>query len=225
VGGEMNGHRVDIGDAIRFGWEVTKANLGRVVVLTLAAVLAEVIPSQISKSLSLSSPGLASLFSIAGSVITVLVSIGVLRISLRLHDGQPVSLRDLFIADWSLFWRFVGTAILFALIIGIGLILLVIPGIILGVRYRFCGYFVVDRNARPLAALTQSAAATNGVRWQIFLLGIVLFFLNVLGALLLGVGLLVTAPLSYIAWARVYRTLTAEGGGTAPQPAVARARE
>lgn len=200
--------RVDAGATIRYGWEVTKANLSLIVVLVIVAALATGIPSGIAESLERPAPGLAALFRLASSILSIVVGIGALRISLRLHDGQEVALRDLFAVDWSTFWRYAVATFLYSLIVAVGLVLFVIPGIILAVRYLFFGYFVVEKGARPVAALAQSSAATEGVRWDLFVFVLVLLLLNILGALLLLIGLLITVPVSYLASARVYRTLT-----------------
>lgn len=168
---QMDTRAFQVGDAIRFGWETTKANLNLVVVLTLVAALATAIPSGIAEGLNKTAPALAALFSLAGTVIS--------------------------------------------LIVGVGLILLVVPGIIFAVRYVFYGYAVVDRNAAPMDALAQSAAATKGVWGTVSLFGLAVLLLTILGALALGVGLLVTTPISVLAAAWVYRRLAG------PPPAAA----
>lgn len=211
----MEARSIDVGEAIRHGWEATKANFSSLAVLVIVAGLLTGIPSWMAETLKESSPGLSFLFRSMGFVVSMLLGIGALRVSLRVHDGQPVSLQHLFIADWPLFWRYVLATLLYGLVVGIGLILLVIPGVVLGVRHVFYGYFILERGARPVEALGQSAAATEGVRWKIFLLMVLLFVLNVVGAALLLVGLLVTIPLTYLTGAWVYRSLT---GGTVVQP-------
>jgi hypothetical protein len=211
-----NGKTFEIGDAIRFGWEKTKANLNLVVVLTLAAALATGIPSAIAEGLKDSAPALSGLFRIASSVISLIVGVGVTRISLRLHDGGTATVRDLFTVEGPLLWRYFLASLLYALIVAVGTILLVIPGIIFAVRYVFYGYAVVDRGALPMESMRQSAEATKGVWGNVSLFGLVLILLNILGAILLGVGLLLTAPTSAIAAAWVYRRLTGTAPATVP---------
>lgn len=212
----MDARMLDIGETVRFAWERTRTNLGLLVGLTVVAGISTIIPSSIAEWLQQPSPGLSALFRLIAFIISMLVSVGGVRIGLKIHDGQPVAVRDLFTADWSLFWRYVVASFLYSLVFGIGLILLVIPGIILGVRYFFYGYFVLERGARPVQSLAQSAAATAGVRWDVFLFIGVLLLLVVLGAILLGVGLLVTVPMAYIAAARAYRMLTKATPTAAP---------
>lgn len=215
----MDTRAFEIGDAIRFGWEKTKANLNLVVVLALAAVLATGIPSAIAEALKESAPALSGLFRLAGSVISLIVGVGATRISLRLHDGGTATVRDLFTVEGPLLWRYFLASLLYALIVAVGTILLVIPGIIFTVRYIFYGYAVVDRGALPMESMRQSAEATKGVWGNVSLFGLVLILLNILGAMLLGVGLLLTAPTSAIAAAWVYRRLTGTAPAATPVPA------
>ncbi|HEY6102637.1 MAG TPA: hypothetical protein VI007_05360 [bacterium] len=208
----MNARAFEVGDAIRFGWATAKAHLNLVVVLTLVTLLAGGLPSAIAEGVVRGSPGLAALFRIAGTIISLIVSIGATRVSLRLHDGGTATVGDLFAVDGPLLWRYFLASLLYWVVVAVGLVLLVIPGIIFSVRYLFYGYAVVDRNAHPVEALAQSAAATKGVWGALSLFGLVIIMLNILGALALGVGLLVTLPVSALATAWVYRRLT----GTTP---------
>ena len=218
----MDAQKFEVGDAIRFGWDTTKANLNLVVILTLVAALATGIPSAIAEGFDPGSPFLATVFRLIGAIVSLVVSVGAIRISLRLHDGGSASVRDLFAVDGPLFWRYFLASVLYSLIVAVGFILLIVPGVVFSVRYVFYGYAVVERNARPLEAMAQSAAATKGAWWNVSLFGLAVLLLNILGALLLGVGLLVTAPVSALAAAWVYRRLTRTGSsataGTAGQP-------
>lgn len=211
----MRAQKFDIEDAIRFGWETTKANLNTVIVLTIAGGLATGIPSWIAEVLERSSPFLSGVFRLASVIMSLIVGIGALRVSLRLHDGQPVAIGDLFAADWSLFRRYLVATIAYSLIVGFGLLLFVIPGLLLAVRFAFYGYIVVERDVGPYEALAQSETATQGARMDLFLLGLLLIVLNVLGAMLVFIGLLISIPVSSLAFARAYRTLTA--GAASPR--------
>jgi len=212
----VNSQTFDVGDAIRFGWETTKANLNLVIVLAFVGLVATGLPSAIAEWVVRGSPGLAMLFQLIGGIVSLVVGIGATRISLRLHDGGSATVGDLFAVDGPLLWRYFLASLLYGVVVTVGLVLLIIPGIIFSVRYIFYGYAVVDRNARPGEALSQSAAATKGVWGDLSLFGLAIILLNILGALLLGVGLLVTIPISAIATAWVYRRLTGTGPATTP---------
>lgn len=77
-------------------------------------------------------------------------------------------------------------------------------------HYSMARYAVVD-GAGIVASLRRSAAMTKGVKWSLagFLLALV--GLNLLGALAFMVGLLITVPISLLAYAHVYLKLKNRG--------------
>ena len=98
------------------------------------------------------------------------------------------------------------------LIMFCGFLLLIIPGIIWAIGFQLAPYFVVDKGMDPLEALKKSWAATRGAKWNLFLFGLLLGLINMLGFLALMVGLLFTLPLSMVAMAYVYRKLAVQAG-------------
>ena len=114
---------------------------------------------------------------------------------------------------------YIVAAVLFSIAVTIGLILLIIPGIIAAIVLGFYGWILVDRSERDaIAALRHSIEITRGEWLRLFLLGIALLALNLLGLLLFIVGVIVTSAVSILALAHVYRRLeeTAHGAeGTA----------
>ena len=64
------------------------------------------------------------------------------------------------------------------------------------------------RNLGPIEALKQAGEASKGVRWEIFLLMLACYGVNILGMLFFGVGVLITYPMTLIAMATVYFHIT-----------------
>ncbi|RKY61437.1 MAG: hypothetical protein DRP95_02875 [Candidatus Latescibacterota bacterium] len=119
---------------------------------------------------------------------------------------------------WEGFRRF-GDAllayVLTSLIILVGFLLLVVPGVLFWLRYSVVFYALMDRGLSGREAMEESSRLTKGHRGRIFLLGLALLGVNILGAAALLVGLLVTMPLSYAAMAALYEQLKAEKGSKA----------
>jgi uncharacterized membrane protein len=102
-------------------------------------------------------------------------------------------------------------SILFAIGLYIGLILCIVPGIIWAVVFHFFGYVCVENpGISPVDALKRSAEITKGQRGTLFGLLVVCLLINVLGAILCGVGLLVSIPVTFVASAYAYRTLSGQ---------------
>ena len=85
--------------------------------------------------------------------------------------------------------------------------MLIIPGIILALKYWFCAMIIVDRQIDPISALKESSNITNGVKRELFLFSAISLGVNLLGVLCLGVGMLLTIPVTSIAKVYVYREL------------------
>ena len=77
---------------------------------------------------------------------------GLIRIPLRLHDNKGVGFTDVF-SCFLLFFNYLFGAILYGLIIFVGIILLIIPGIIWAIKFQFYSYFIVDEGLGPIEAL------------------------------------------------------------------------
>ena len=157
--------------------------------------------------------GLAS--AVFGMAVSFLVSMGETAFFLKAHDRvESASLKDLWHPQP--FWKFVGASVLAGIAILLGLILLIVPGIILGILFMFVGYLVIDRGVGPVDALKQSWALTKGSRWKLFLLSLALLGINILGILALLVGLLVSVPVSFLATTHAYRVLSGKAPNDAP---------
>ena len=72
------------------------------------------------------------------------------------------------------FWFFLGMSILALLGVMLGFFLLIVPGIIIMVRWAAANGFVISKGLGPVEALKASWKATDGHSWSIFLAGLVL---------------------------------------------------
>ncbi len=208
----MNGDAFTISEALRYGWGAFKRNLAISVGLGFTSLVVMFLlngltqASQRYATLSLGVTLLAQLVQVLFAFLWV-------RLALEVYDGRVIRPRDL-LPDGATFLNYLAVSILYGLLVTAGLILLIVPGIYLAVRYGLVGFLVVDgRSPDVLSAFHQSAELTRGRRGRLFLFALVLTLMNLAGAVLLGIGLLVTLPLSAFASTLVYRHLAAH---TAP---------
>jgi uncharacterized membrane protein len=94
--------------------------------------------------------------------------------------------------------------------------LVVVLGAILALMLLFSGFLVIDRGLGPIQALKESYRITRGYKWPLFSLCLLLVLINVVGLLVLIVGIFVSAPVSLLALTHAYRVLS---GGVVPRPA------
>lgn len=180
--------------------------VGILLVVALVAILQSIIGELTDKEISLGLYSILWAVSIAFLVLSIVMDMGLIRISLRFCDQEKGRFSELFNC-YPLFFRYFIGSILYGLIVLGGLVLLIIPGIIWAIKFQFFGYFIVDKKTGPIEALKRSAAITKGAKRNLFLFAILLGFINILGALFFIVGLFATIPTTMVALAFVYRKL------------------
>ncbi|MDH3198878.1 MAG: DUF975 family protein, partial [Candidatus Krumholzibacteria bacterium] len=141
--------------------------------------------------------------------VTLVIEIGLVKIVLKFEAGQMPEFANLFDGIDRVPNLFVATLVGTAAVIA-GLILLIVPGIIVGLRLMFAGFVVVDQKAGPIDALQKSWAMTRGYTLDLFLFALAVFGINLLGCILFGVGVFVSLPVTALAMARIYRVLCAQ---------------
>jgi uncharacterized membrane protein len=197
----------EISDALSFGWDRFKANIGPLAITVLVVIIVEGLISTLARG---QTGIVAFVYSIVSFCVGQIIAMGWVQISLNITDGRPAAVSDMW-ARLDLFLPYVGAAILFSIMVGFGLLILIVPGIYLALTFCFYGYGVIDRGLGTLEALQHSAALTRGRKWKLLGFWLILFGLNILGLIVFIIGVLVTAGVSLVAVGYVYRRL----GGSA----------
>jgi uncharacterized membrane protein len=209
-----------IGDCIKFGWETFKKRPWILIGALLLVGLVYAIPGLLSPHPEVvegQPPPPPTAFSmvmgLVSFAVSILASLGLTSFALRAHDNiETVTIGDLWNPEPV--WRYLGTYLLVLLIVIAGFVLLVIPGIIASLGLAFATYLVIDRGMQPVASIKESWRITTGNKWRVFLLGLALTGVNIVGALALVVGLLVSVPVTLLAVVHAYRFLLAKAGPT-----------
>ncbi len=176
-------------DPINFGWNTLKNNLRFFIILMAIIGVSRYLLDFISTSVfSNAAPpqklGYVILFFsiLVIPLINLLFEAGLLKIALHFHDGKVPQIQDLF-NGYPLLLKYVVATILYGLMVIIGLIFLVVPGIYLALKYQFYGYVIVDKGIGPIGALKESGRLTQGAKkdlfmfWLILLCGMLIIFL------------------------------------------------
>lgn len=183
-------------ELLTFGWEKTKQHywflLGvAFIYLVLTVATGPVIPLNV--------------------VAAFVLKIAVIYVALRIVDDHTPKYADLVVPfrDYKILLHFVIGSILYALAVIVGLLLLVLPGIYLLVRLQYYSYLLVEHeNMTAMDALRKSMDMTRGKFWKLFGFLLVFILINIVGALLLGIGLFITLPMTTIAYTLLYRKLS-----------------
>lgn len=169
-----------------------------------------------------SSMGLISTYIISLLISAVVLAIffagldlGFKKIALDLYDRKDSSVKAMF-SCFNLSPKALVAWILYSVMVWIGFLCLILPGFIALLRFAFFPYFIVDKNVGPIAALKMSYEVTKDHVWDIFAFWIALKIIIYIG--LLGwLGIILTWPLSTLAYAFFYRRLVADSGSSTGQ--------
>lgn len=224
----------NLGDALGYGWTKFQANLSQF--LAAALVLLVVILALWAASFGLTALLLAEpsmeidretgqLTSTGGSgfVVTLLVgallaglffvviqvvAAGLVRGSLGITEGRPFRAGELFRTER------LGPVIVLSLINGaaifVGTMLCYLPGLVYGFISFFSLYFLIDKGLSPVESIKASFGLVKAHLADTLVWYIVGGIIASAGAIVCGVGMLVTVPLVLVATAYAYKTLTGQ---------------
>jgi uncharacterized membrane protein len=147
---------------------------------------------------------------IIGAIVGVFLGVAIITIALVIVSGATPTFADLLksFKNYKIVWHYLLASLLYGLIVLVGLIALILPGIYLAVRLQFYKFLVVEHEDMGVVdSLKQSLNMSRGHFWKLFAFVVIVIIINIAGALAFGVGLLVTVPVSVLASTLVYKKL------------------
>jgi len=144
-------------------------------------------------------------------LLSLVFFIGLYKIALSLTTKEKVEIKE---TDDLLpvFPKFVLTVFTYNLIIFLGLICFIIPGIIFLIKYQFAPFIVLnEKNVGIRESFKKSSSLTSSLCWKLFFFELILGFVNFTGLLCFGLGLLITLPTTIVARAKIYKELKSKG--------------
>ncbi len=195
-----------VGEAIKFGWNTLKSHIGFFVGVVVIAFVMTAIPSGIASGLEESSPFLSRVIYFISYIVGLGVNLGLIKVSLAFASNEKATYSDLF-SQFPKTLNYFIAHILYSIIVTVGLILVIVPGIIWGVKYALYPYFIVEKDVGPLEALKLSGTTTQGFKWDLFALYFLSALIVLLGAFVIFIGLFVAIPTVMVAQAYAYKKL------------------
>ncbi|NOQ42948.1 MAG: hypothetical protein GQ560_00650 [Dehalococcoidia bacterium] len=135
------------------------------------------------------------------------VQFGVAFAFLKAARGDKLETKDMFEA-FKNYWNAVLASLLVFMIIIVGLILLIIPGIFFACKLAFTPYLVVDRKMAVMEALEESWRMTGGHAWKVFLIGLLAIPICIAGLLCFIVGIIISIMWVSLAFASLYHAVS-----------------
>jgi len=196
-----------VGNVLNRAWEIMAPNFLPFFAVTFVVAL----PNLIFLLRDPRSGGFGWTFAVAifsGMVLGVIGQAVILFGAFQQLRGEPVRIGEAFQKGLQRFLPIIGLGFLYALGIFFGALLLIIPGIMLMVRWSVALPACVVEGMGPTDSLGRSAALTKGHRWMIFGIVIVLTIgsavVNKLLTLLLAPAGVVVAAFGSLIWTALW---------------------
>ena len=125
----------------------------------------------------------------------------------RVSLGMPVIYPDFF-KGFSFYMPVFSIWLIGQILVALGLFAFLVPGIYLAVGYSFAVLMALFGGFDFWTALEESRKLVTMRWWKFFVLTLILIIINLLGILTLGLGLLVTIPITFYATYILFEDLT-----------------
>jgi len=212
----MEAKGIYIGEVVKFGWKTMKANIGFFIGLLLAFWLLMIGPQFLAGFLEERIIFLSIIFYIIAFVLQFALTLGLIKICIMFCDNQKGTIGDLF-SCFHLFFKYLLATILYVVLVAVGFVLLIFPGVIWAIKFVFYPYFIIDKNQGVIDSLKASSRITMGAKWDLLGFYFVFFIINLLGMVCLIIGLFATVPTTMVAFALIYRKLLSQTESQQPQ--------
>lgn len=194
------------GSVYSFGWDRMKKfflDLFLIAIITMVVL----IPLGMINSLDgENTPGgvLLRMFSFAYLLLLFIpIDFGAAFVFLKAVRKEKFDVKDMF----SVFENYLNVVLanlLVGAIVGLGIFLLIVPGVIFACRLAFVRYLVMDKKMEPVEAVKESWRMTRDHAGQIFLMGLLAFPIAMAGLICFGVGVIPAVMWIRCAFASMY---------------------
>jgi hypothetical protein len=200
-----------IGGAIREAWDLTSGIKGAIwggLLITYGLLFALAFGFEILTAVSGQFEGgaVGLVFELVISALSTILTGGLMFMGVKKALGRRVVWKDVF-SGFNVSGKIIIAAFLQMLLIVIGCLLLVLPGIYLMVGYFLTIPLIIEQKMSPWQAMEASRKAIHNVWWKICGLYFVVGLIIGVSAIPFGIGLIWTLPMSVVLVGVVYRYL------------------
>ena len=131
---------------------------------------------------------------------------GIMMLGVERSVDLPVSYKSVF-GYFAYTLPLLGVAVLMSILVAVGFLLLVIPGIYLSLAYMFVVPLVVEKNLGIWGAMETSRKAVTSHWFKLFFLFLIMSIIVIISALPFGIGLIWTYPMMVAMMGVMYRDI------------------
>ncbi|MFW2366297.1 MAG: hypothetical protein ACN4GW_07755 [Desulforhopalus sp.] len=188
-------------------WTIWKGSiLMYLTIFVVVAVGAFFLPSEGSDTQDVFGMVGGAIFQAIGDAISVIFTAGLLFMGIRRVAGDPIEWRMVF-NGFSCAGKIIIATILQSILISVGILLLILPGIYLAVGYAMALPLIVDQGMSPWEAMETSRKAIHKIWWKTAGLLLIMGLIMMVSMIPLGIGLIWTWPMFIVLAGVVYRYL------------------
>jgi hypothetical protein len=196
----------DISSIFGYAWEHMWKNFLDLLIIAIVVSLLSIPTGGMSIADEIDSPfGLLLFFPSLVYTIFIFgpIEFGAYYVFLKAARNEKVRLEDVFVV-FKNYINVLVASLLSGLLILVGILFCIVPGIFIACKLAFVPFLVVDKKMDGVAAIKESWNLTNDFGMTILIYGILSTLLFILGFLLCGVGILIAFIWVYLALASLY---------------------
>lgn len=206
----MKERTIDIQAVYKYSFQQFKKYASFLIGITVTYYVLAVVPQIYFYFQAPEEPTMQSQFlSLLLTLIQLYLGLGFTKIILLLLDDNFAEVSDM-ISGFRMFTSYFVGSFLYGMGVLAGLFLLVIPGIYVAIRFQFYPYYVIEQGDSGIIALQKSFYSTKNLTLDLFLFGITVVAANIVGAALMGIGIIFTFPITTMATAVIFKGLLEE---------------
>ena len=192
-----------VGSFLNFGIESAKKNFLKFFGMIIFAIIAMIVVGYVGYSIGENVGGVLTF------VFAILISFGFLKNTINLTKGLPIDFKAFFSANPITLLHFFVAMIVMTILISIGMLLLIIPGIILSYMLILTPYLIIDKDMGAFEAMSESMRLTKGYKMDIFVGHFIVFLLiNIISMLIITLPF--TIPMALFVQIYPYLVLTGQ---------------
>ena len=218
-------------------WNILKHHLALMITIVLFIISLNILFTIVQEKLLGDITYQSLLFIIAACLFQMGLNLGLLRISLNMINNEKIEFLLLFNSFHMLIPYVLATILyLAALLLAaspgllllitfssleldnmasytgslteiLSIIIMIVPAIYLSVRLQFYEYFLIDQECGILESIIKSADISKGYVLELFILGAILSIIFLISIIPMGLGLIISIPLSTVAISYTYLKL------------------
>lgn len=189
---------LDVLFCIKQGWKFTCGNFGKIFLFGLVYLVLSLFITTLA-FLAIKSELTAILMQILDYILKTFINMGAFAFALALIKGQDTSISQLLGQIIGKLFKVCVASLLYGIMIVLGLICFVIPGIYLAIRFFYYQAAIIDKDLGIIESFSYSSELTRDNKLNVFGLHVLNFLIVLAGFLAFGIGLLWAVPTVWLA--------------------------